>query len=498
MTEKEKDKETLEDISFDAIDILQIFWKHKAVIIVLSILAAAIMFSKTAFFTENQYTSYGILHVSNKSDEQETVDSIQKSDLDTSKSLSTTYMEILKTRIFLKEVSVAVDGKYTGKEIGEALSISTINDTELLKIEVTTCDPDDSYWIAKTIVEKAPQKLISVYKSGEVEIVDPPVYSKEPDGKGYFKYTLIGFVVGFVLGCGYAFVCDMLDNKIHKGEDVSKRFGVSVLGETAQSVQRSSGKKKKGKKKNNADELENIINPKTDFDTVETYKAIRTNIMFSLPKKELGKVIAVTSASPGEGKTTTAVNLSITFAQTGAKIMLIDCDLRRARVHRYLQLERKDGVSNILCGFSELERAIHRNVRENLDCITAGEVPPNPAELLQTEEFRNMVAELQKEYDYIFIDTPPITVVTDAAIIAKQSAGVVVVASGEMTTYDLFGSAVGELRNTGAQIIGTIVHNSGEKQKKYGYYKSGKYGGKYAYKYKYAYRYGDDEKNGRI
>ena len=101
----------------------------------------------------------------------------------------------------------------------------------------------------------------------------------------------------------------------------------------------------------NYEKTEHILDESSSFDTVETYKSIRTNIMFSIPKSEQAKVIAITSSVPGEGKSTTSINLAITFAQMGARVLLMDCDLRKARIHRYLELERQDGVTNVLCGF---------------------------------------------------------------------------------------------------------------------------------------------------
>lgn len=248
--------------------------------------------------------------------------------------------------------------------------------------------------------------------------------------------------------------------------------------------------KLKRNKKSNAHEMETdrIISTGTDFNTVETYKAIRTNIMFSLPKKEYGKVICVTSSAPGEGKTTTCINLAITFAQTGAKVALMDCDLRKARVHRYLEIKRGAGVSNILCGFSEINDTLLKNVRNNLDVLTAGEIPLNPAELLQTKEFDNLVDMLKKDYDYIFIDTPPVTVVTDAVIISKLCDGIVIVVRADHTTFDMLDETAETLEKSSKQILGVIVLGGESKAKRYGYYKKGKYG----YKYKYNYRYGDD------
>lgn len=250
-----------------------------------------------------------------------------------------------------------------------------------------------------------------------------------------------------------------------------------------------------GKKRTDIDNVKRILNSESDFYTVETYKSIRTNIMFSIPKSETGKVIVVTSSAPGEGKTTTSINLAITFALMGAKVALVDCDLRKARVHRYLQIDRADGVSNVLCGFTTLEKAIHKNVRENLDVLTAGEIPPNPAELLETEAFAALVEELKSKYDYVFIDTPPLSVVTDASVAMKQSTGVVVVVRENSTTYDLLDSTMESIRKTEVKILGFVMVGCEGSHGKYGYYRKGSYGNKYGYKYKYDYRYADDEEH---
>lgn len=245
------------------------------------------------------------------------------------------------------------------------------------------------------------------------------------------------------------------------------------------------------KQQEQVDEKQRILNDKSDFNVVEAYKSIRTNIMFSMPKTENGKVIVITSSIPGEGKTTTTINLALTFAQTGARVLLLDCDLRKSRTHRYLQMERTEGVSNVLCGFTTLDKAIKKNVRDGLDCLTAGEIPPNPAELIESEEFGKMISTLREKYDYIFIDTPPITVVTDAAVAMRQSDGTVVVVRQDLTTFDMLDETMENIDTTGTKIIGVIMLGSEEKHGKYGYYKNGKYGYKYGYKYNYS--YSDDE-----
>ncbi len=251
------------------------------------------------------------------------------------------------------------------------------------------------------------------------------------------------------------------------------------------------------REKRDRDEVNRVLTDQTDFSTIETYKSIRTNIMFSMPKTEKGKLVLVTSAAPNEGKTTTTINLAITFAEMGAKVLLIDCDLRKARIHKYLGLERLDGVSNVLCGFVELEKAIKYGVRENLDCLTAGAIPPNPAELMETEAFGAMLKTLTEQYDYVFMDTPPMTVVTDAAIAMKYCTGVVVVVWENKTTYDALDDTIEGIQKADARILGVVMVDCDERARRYSYYKRGKYGYKYAsrygYKYKYSYHYGDDE-----
>lgn len=242
------------------------------------------------------------------------------------------------------------------------------------------------------------------------------------------------------------------------------------------------------KEKNGKADINRVLTDQTDFNTIETYKSIRTNVMFSIPKTEKGKVVLVTSSAPNEGKTTTSINLAITFAQMGARVILIDCDLRKARVHKYLGLERMDGVSNVLCGFVDLDKAIKYGIRENLDCLTAGAIPPNPAELMETEEFTNLIETLKERYDYVFLDTPPMTVVTDAVVAMKHATGVIVVVRENMTVYDALDDTMDSIRKTNAKLLGVIVLDCDERSKRYSYYKRSKYG--YKYKYKYSYKYG--------
>lgn len=234
-----------------------------------------------------------------------------------------------------------------------------------------------------------------------------------------------------------------------------------------------------------------------DFVVKEAYKAARTNIRFSLSSGKGCKKIIVTSASPGEGKTTTCLNLAIAFAQTDAKVLIIDADLRKPRIYRHLSIERQNGLSDLLCGLIDIKTAIKHCERHNLDCITSGQIPPNPAELLSSKEMELLFEELSTTYDYIFVDTPPVTVVTEAAAMAKCAHGVILVVRQNSTIHESIERARTNLKMTNAKILGYILN--GVDESSYGYKLYGskyqKYGGYDTVNYNTgAYTYGDKAK----
>lgn len=218
-----------------------------------------------------------------------------------------------------------------------------------------------------------------------------------------------------------------------------------------------------------------ILNEYSPFVVRENYKAIRTNIEFSLPDKG-GKCIVIGSVNPGEGKTTSCINLAITFAAKGAKVIVIDTDLRRPRVQYVLQGCKRQGVSDVLAGVSELSEVIEESTYENMDFIAGGAIPPNPSELLGSKQMEEMLEQLKLKYDYIFIDTPPFGIVTDAKVVASKSSGVVMVAKYNSTRLKELKEEIKQLQKVDIKLIGMIVNKEKVPKKHYGYYKGyGKY-----------------------
>ena len=249
---------------------------------------------------------------------------------------------------------------------------------------------------------------------------------------------------------------------------------------------------------------EMILNKKTSFVIQEAYRTARTNIIFSLADSEdRCKSVCVTSANASEGKTTTTLNLAITFAQTGSKVLLIDADLRKPKIHQYLGVVKSDGLTTILSKQKSFEDVVYHNLRPGLDCLTSGSIPPNPAELLGSESMGELMKKLNKEYDYILIDTPPVTVVTDAVALSSFVSGILLIVREGYTNYESIDQALTLLKIAKAKLLGFFINDIDALSINYGSYRSGygrkyksrygKYGsgsGGYGYNYGYGYGYG--------
>ena len=203
--------------------------------------------------------------------------------------------------------------------------------------------------------------------------------------------------------------------------------------------------------------------------------------MFSLTHSDNGKIILLTSAVPSEGKTTISINTAIAFAKSGARVLLIDCDFRKSTIHRYLKLDGSVGITNVICGYTDIDTAIQRDVYEGVDIITVGEIPPNPTQILASPEMGKLLKELSTKYDYIFLDTPPASLVTDAVLVAGYCDGVAVVVREDYTHTDRLDMAINNLKKANANMLGFIVLTNKKQRKRYGYGRYGKYGnyGKY-------------------
>lgn len=200
----------------------------------------------------------------------------------------------------------------------------------------------------------------------------------------------------------------------------------------------------------------------------EAYRSLKTNIQYSSFDKEY-KTIVVTSANPGEGKSTTAGNLALTLAEGEAKVLLVDCDMRKPSMHKNFRVTNTYGISDVLLQKQKVMDVAHM-YNKNLSIITAGKIPPNPAEMLASKAMTLFLKEMKEHFDYIVLDTPPVQAVADAQILSTKVDGTLVVVRAGVTKKDDVHNSVASLKKVNANIIGTVLHAVDNSKNKYYYY----------------------------
>lgn len=242
----------------------------------------------------------------------------------------------------------------------------------------------------------------------------------------------------------------------------------------------------KRKNKDNAEKwnIRTMYGPNLNFATTEAYKLLRTNLMFSFSEEGNGHVIGVTSSVQSEGKSSAACNTAYALAESGAKVLLLECDLRKPTLAGKLGLARTPGISNLLISKGEYRDVIqHCALTPAVDVITSGDIPPNPSELLSSNRMERLLEQLRQTYDYIVVDLPPVTVVSDTLAISRLLDGVVMVVRASVSDRQMLAEAMRQLDMVDVRILGFVYREADSGKKKYGYKYSKKY---YRYYHEYA------------
>ena len=303
-------------------------------------------------------------------------------------------------------------------------------------------------------------------QAGNVVIIDKARVPDAPSKPNRRLMIIFGLLLGPALGIGFIIIRDYFDNTIKTPEDIEKN-DISFLSWVPQH-------RVDGKTQDYESELITLFAP--DAPISESFRAIRARIQHSSGEDKSPKMILVTSAAQSEGKTFTAFNLAGSFAQSSKRTLIIDCDFRRPRVHSVMGADKKPGLVDYLAKKVKLEDIIRSTRANNLSYIAAGTIPPNPAEILESNAMKYFLIEIRDFFDVILLDSAPIVAVIDAEILSKQSDGTILVVSSEKTENRLLKDAVELIKNNNVNFLGTVLNNFK--------YKSG-----YGYYYKYYYHY---------
>ena len=349
---------------------------------------------------------------------------------------------------------------------------------------------EQTYTFMKQKLEEA--KINVASNTGKIQIIDYAVKSKKPFKPIPSNNIIIGLILGLSIGVGFVLLIEFLDNTVKSADDI-KKMNLVVLGIipsigdqninkilSAFNIQKSKTPSASVSRKLKR-RLITREDPKSPVS--ESYRSLRTNMMYSSTDKEI-KSVLVSSSGPGEGKTTTVANLAITYANLGKKTLLIDTDLRRPVIHKVFDCDRDNGITSYLSGVEkDFKKLIQNTPIDNLSVVTSGIIPPNPSELLGSERMTNLIAKLESEWDMILFDSPPLVAVTDATMISKEIDQIIIVVKAGHTDSTAFNHTVTSLRNVNAP-LGGIILNAVTSKNSYG---------SYYYYYQYYHYYGSEE-----
>jgi polysaccharide biosynthesis transport protein len=314
-------------------------------------------------------------------------------------------------------------------------------------------------------------RIAEVSKLGNARVIETAETLNAPIKPRKQQNLLMGMLLGLFLGCLGAFGLEYLDDTVKNQDDLEGLVRLPTLGAIPLFKE---------------DELEKIFSPQGGTpEATDGFRMIRSNVRFFALDRPLSTIM-VTSAVPGEGKTTITVNLAVASAQGEKKVIIIDADIRKSSLHKYFKLPRTPGLTNILAEDLDLASAIQHTSIASLDLISGGSTSPNPVELLESQRMQKLLAELKKRYDYIIIDTPPMGTMPDAVVLSSTMDGVLLVVAANATPKPQLQKMIRILTFSKARVLGTILN-------KIDYRKHGDY----YYYYSYRYKYGEDaEKDG--
>ena len=434
------------------------------------------MYYRAEYMMPNTYTASSTIYVYNGNPNLVNYQYTNTGELSTAVMLADTYAVVIRSNKVMDAVAERLDKDLEPSYIASTISMGSVNKTGVVRVECTTTDAQLSMDICNAVVDIAPTEIIRVVGAGSVEVIDYADLPLFPNSHQSMRNGAIGALVGVVLACGILFVFFILDRSVKNSKEITDAYPNLPLLSTIP-------------KQGNKDESSAyVIDKDSPSQLLASYGKLRMNLSFSMVDKS--KIIVVSSAIPGENKSTVSANLAVAFAMDGKRVLLIDADLRKPRQAKLFQLhDVKKGLTDMLLEGVERYDYICRDVRPNLDILPAGTVPPNPAELLNSEEMRSFLKNFEYEYDLIILDTPPINVVTDALLFSNMNVGLLFVIRCNYSDHREIKKALSSAEYINMNMLGTVMTFATRASDGYYGYRY------YHYKHYYGHYYGSYDKD---
>ncbi len=429
-------------------DYLRILHKNWILLLVLLILGLA-GGAGYAALQAPKYIASTQLYVSVRTEGAATGDLVQGTTF--ARQMVTSYVDVVDTALVLDPVIATLGLDTTVAALAPHVTATTPLNTVLIDIAVTDGDPEQAAQIANAVgasftnvVQNSLEQPTGATGTSPVliTVTEPAVAPSAPTSPNLRMLIALGALLGLAVGVGVAMLRTVLDSRIHTLHDIENVTDRPMLGGIAYDP--------------DAQKRPLIVHADPRSPRAESFRTLRTNLQF-LDVEGGARTFVISSAGPGEGKSTTTANLAIALAETGARVALLDGDLRLPRVADYMGLEGGVGLTDVLIGRIDVADALQKWGQKDLFVLTSGRVPPNPSELLGSAAMDQVLTSLGEYFDYVLIDAPPLLLVTDAAVIGKKARGVILVAASGKTKKQEFAGAVRTLTTAGVDLLGTVV-----------------------------------------
>ncbi len=447
-------------------------------ILVSVVVAASLGLGIAAITTEPTYTSNLSFTAYNKDASEVT----SVNDVNTSIMMANTFKYILEGRTVCDKVAQSCSFNITGSQVANYIRAETQTDTNIIIVSVTTDSKEKSYEIAKGIAECYEEIAVEVYPNATLKMYEAPLMPESSDSQvSFLLFSLIGGVIGLALAIIGIIIANAVHDTVQTADDIQLKLDANLIG-TVDNV-------KSKKNKNKLKRL--LITDRTlGFSFIESYKAIRTKIE-TYCSRNSHKVIMVTSANENEGKTTVAMNLALSLAQNGKSVLVIDADMRKPAVCKFLNLNVSPDcdLANVISGKTELSDAIKYVEKHKLFILATVDANDEPTEILSSQQMSKLIKAARNEFDYVIIDTAPASVVADANILSNFADAAVLVVREDFAACARIRNVLDDIGSNKAEIIGCIYNNASSGGVR-GVYSKYKYGYGYGYGYGRGYGYG--------
>ncbi|HKU25292.1 MAG TPA: polysaccharide biosynthesis tyrosine autokinase [Candidatus Sulfotelmatobacter sp.] len=360
------------------------------------------------------------------------------------------YVKTVGSPVVLQPAIDSLGLSMTAEELATHVKASSEVNTVLINISVSDSSPVQAAAIAQAVGNSLVRAVDTLErpKTGgtspvALSIIKPAVAPTAPSAPNTRLNLLLGLAVGLALGIGLGVLRTTLDNRVRGEADIRHVTDAPLLGGIA--FDQDATKKPL------------LTQSAPQSPRAESFRQLRTNLQFANVSGRANTVL-LTSSLPGEGKTTTATNLAIALAQAGQSVCLLDADLRRPMVNEYLGMDRNAGLTTALLGLEDVSSLLQRWGDDELYVLTSGQIPPNPSELLGSQEMKSIIAQLELTFDTVIIDAPPLLPVTDAAVLSQHVGGVVVVVGSQKTRTQDLQKSLGALEMVGSKVLGVVLN----------------------------------------